>query len=182
MTSAALILTATTGFAAAGSLDLDRAYAAELKADAGARTVLNQGIAGNVTVSVGVRFGYAYNSADGHANSDNDTTVGFQFSDVEVALEGDVTDNMHARISFDFGPDDTDPAGGGGTSNLEDAYVDWSVNDDFTLRVGQFIPAFSSEASTSEFNTLNSHRSVTHEFVGNISWTQGVQATFAGDT
>ncbi|MBL4699412.1 MAG: hypothetical protein JKX70_11330, partial [Phycisphaerales bacterium] len=185
ITSAALILAGTTGFAAGGSLDLDRAYASELKANAGAHSVLNQGNLGNIEVSVGVRFGYAFNSADGRTNSDNDTTMGFQFSGVEVALEGDVTENMHARISFDFGPNDSAVNGaipGAGTGVLEDAFVDWAVNDDFTLRVGQFIPAFSAEASTSEFQTMNSYRSVSHEWLATPGWTQGIQATFGGDT
>jgi len=181
-TAAALMMAATTGFAAAGSLELDRAYAAELKADAGARSVLNQGNLGNVDVHVGVRFNYSFNTADGNTNSDDDTTVGFQFSEAEIAIEGDVTDNMHARISFDFGPNNTHASSSEGTAELEDAYVDWAVSEDFTLRVGQFIPAFSAEASTSEFHMMNSYRSVTHEFLGTPGWTQGVEAHFGGET
>jgi len=182
ITAAALLAAATTGFAAAGSLELDRAYASELKADAGARTVLNQGNLSNLDVSVGIRFGYSFNSRDGAALGDSDTTIGFQFSEATVAIEGDVTDNMHARISFDFGPNNSDSSAGQGTAVLEDAYVDWAVNDSFTLRVGQFIPAFSAEASTTEFNMMNANRSVTSEFLGTPSWTQGVQATWGGDT
>jgi len=185
ITAAALILAATSGFAAAGSLELDRAYASELNADAGTRSVLNQGNLSNLEVSVGIRFGYSFNSRDDTSPAtlgDSDTTIGFQFSEVEVALEGDVTDNMHARLSFDFGPDNSNSLGGQGTARLEDAWMDWAVNDDFTLRVGQFIPRFSAEASTSEFNMMNSYRSVTHEFLGTPSWTQGVEAHFGGDT
>ncbi|MDF1808960.1 MAG: porin [Phycisphaerales bacterium] len=182
ITAAALITAATTGFAAAGSLELDRAYASELKADAGTRSVLNQGNLSNLEVHVGVRFGYSFNSRDGSALGDSDTTMGFNFSEAEVALEGDVTDNMHARLSFDFGPDNSDSLGGEGTGHLEDAFVDWAVNDDFSLRVGQFIPSYSAEASTSEFHMMNSYRSVTHEFLGTPSWTQGVEASFGGDT
>jgi hypothetical protein len=181
ITAAALIAAATT-VASAGSLELDRSYASELKADAGARSVLNQGNLGNIHVSAGVQFGYSYNSRDGAALGDDDITMGFGFNEVEVAIEGDVTDNMHARISFDFGPNDSDSTGGQGTATLEDAFVDWSVNDSFDLRVGQFVPAYSSEASTSEFNTVNAYRSVTHEFLGTPSWTQGVQATWGGET
>jgi len=181
ITAAALIAAATT-VASAGSLELDRSYASELKADAGARSVLNQGNLGNIHVSAGVQFGYSYNSRDGAALGDSDITMGFGFNDVEIAIEGDVTDNMHARISFDFGPNDSDSTGGQGTATLEDAFVDWSVNDSFDLRVGQFVPAYSSEASTSEFNTVNAYRSVTHEFLGTPSWTQGVQATWGGET
>ncbi len=182
ITTAALLVAAATGFAAAGSLELDRSYAAELKADAGARSVLNQGNSGNVNVHVGVRFGYSYNSLDGSSPSDNDDTMGFQFSEAEVAIEGDVTENMHARISFDFGPANDHASSSAGNAVLEDAYVDWAVNEDFSLRVGQFIPSFSSEASTSEFNTVGAHRSVTHESLGTPSWTQGIEAQFGGDT
>jgi len=184
--AASLIAAATTGFAAAGSLDLDRAYASELKADAGTRSVLNENNLSNLVVSVGVRFGYSINVRDDSTPAslgDSDTTLGFQTQEATVALEGDVTDNMHARLSFDFGPDNTDSLSTTeGTANLEDAYVDWAVNDDFTLRVGQFIPSYSAEASTSEFNMVNGYRSVTHEFIGTPSWTQGVEASFAGDT
>lgn len=183
ITAAALIAAATTGFATAGSLELDRAYASELKADAGARSVLNQGNMANAQVTVGVQFGYSYNSrSDDTAGTlgDSDTTMGFGFQEATVAVEGDVTDNMHARISWDFGPDDG--VGGAGNVNLEDAFVDWSVNDSFDLRIGQFTPAFSAEASTSTFNTVNAYRSVTHEFLGTPSWTQGIQATWGGDT
>ncbi len=182
ITAAALFVAATTGFAAAGSLELDRAYASELKADAGARTVLNQSNLGDVNVHVGVRFGYSYNNRSGAALGDDDVTMGFQFSEVEVAVEGAITDNMFGRISFDLGPNNSDSTGGQGTAHLEDAYMDWTVNDTFTLRVGQYIPRFSAEASISEFNMMNSYRSVTHEFLGTPSWTQGIQAQFGGDT
>ena len=179
ITAAALIAAATT-VASAGSLELDRNYASELKADAGARSVLNQGNFGNVEVSVGVQFGYSYNSRDGAALGDDDITMGFQFQEVEVALEGDITDNMRGRVSFDFGPDDG--VSGNTSVNLEDAFADWAINDGFDLRIGQFVPAYSAEASTSEFHTINAYRSVTHEFVGTPSWTQGIQGTWSGDT
>ncbi len=183
ITAAGLIVAATTGFAAAGSLELDRAYASELKADAGARTVLNQDTTSNLMVSVGVRFGYSYNNrGDDGSLGDDDTTIGFGTQEATVAIEGDVTDNMHARLSFQFGPNNWDSTDGQGTAMLEDAYVDWTVNDGFTLRVGQFIPAFSAEASTDEFHMTNAYRSVTHEFLGTPSWSQGVQATWGGDT
>jgi len=180
--SAAIALATTAGFATAGSLDIDRAYASELKADAGTRNALNVGNASNVEVEVGVRFSYAYNTRSDDASStlgDDDTTVGFSFSDVEVRISGDVTENMRATLSFDFGPDDG-VAGAGGV-NLEDAYVDWAVNDDFTVRVGQFIPNFSDEARTSEFHTLGNYRSVSHEYLNTPSWSQGVEGWFGGD-
>ncbi len=183
--SAAIALAATAGFATAGSLEIDRAYAAELKADAGTRSVLNVGNASGITVHAGARFSYSYNSRSDDASStlgDNDTTMGFAFSEAEVRVSGDVTENMRATVSFDFGPHNGRGTGGTtGDAALEDAYVDWNVNDSFSLRVGQFIPNFSGEANVSEFNMMNSYRSVSHEFLNTPSWTQGVEAHFGGD-
>lgn len=188
ITAAAVILAATTGFAAAGSLELDRAYASELKADASARELLSQPAMGGIDVSVGVRFGYSFNSRnDDGSLGDDDTTVGFGTQEAVVALEGDVTDNIHARLSMQFGPNnsgmlDDDDLLEQGSAVLEDAYADWTISDGFTLRIGQYIPAFSAEASTDEFHMTNAYRSVTHEFLGTPSWTQGIQATWGGDT
>jgi Phosphate-selective porin O and P len=179
--AAALFIAAGAGLASAGSLELDRDYASALRADAGARSVLNQGNLSNIELSVGVRFGYSYNSTNGNPISDNDTTVGFQTNEALVAIEGDVTENMHARISFDFGPNDSSSTATEGVAVLEDAYVDWSVNDDLTLRVGQFVPRYSANRSVSEFKMMNTYRSVALESLGNMSWTQGIEAQFGGD-
>jgi len=182
ITTGMLIVAAAGGLATAGSLELDRAYASDLRADADTRSVLNESNLSNLDVSVGIRFNYAFNSRDGAALGDNDTTIGFGFTEAQVAIEGDVTENMHARISFDFGVNDSDPFVGQGTAVLEDAFVDWAVNDSFSLRVGQFVPAYSAEASTSEFNMMNAYRSATHEILATPAWTQGVEARFGGDT
>ncbi len=182
---ASLVIAAAGSAAAAGgggSLEMDRAYASELKADADARSVLNQGNQSNLEVSVGVIFGYKMNHRDGAILGDDDTAIGFAFSEVEVAVEGDVTDNMRARVSMQFGPDNARSTGSSGVAQLEDAYVDWQVNDSLTLRVGQFVPSFSAEASTSEFHMMNAHRAVSHEFIATPSWAQGIEAQFGGDT
>jgi hypothetical protein len=172
-------LTLAAGFATAGSLDLDRAYATELKSDASIRNALNTN-AGNIAVTAGTRFNYGINLRDADGLGDDDTTIGFGFQDVEVRLAGQVTDNITATVSFDFGPNDGTGSGDG--VQLEDAYADWAVNDSFTLRVGQYIPGFSAEASISEFHTMNTFRSVTHESLGTPSWTQGIEAHFGVDT
>lgn len=174
------LIASTAGLATAGSLELDRSYAADLKADASSRALLSSSAAAGIQVDVGMRFSYTYNDRDVTPASDDDTTIGFQFDDVEVRLSGDVTDNIRATVSFDFGPDDG-VAGATGV-NLEDAFADWTINDQFTLRVGQFVPQYSAEASTSEYHMTNGQRSVTHEFLGTPSWTQGVEAHFGGDT
>lgn len=183
ISAASIALAATTGLAAAGSLELDRTYASELKSDASSRELLNSNVGGGIQIDVGTRFYYGINNRDdGLAGplGDDDTTLGFAFSEVEVRATGDVTENMRATISADFGPDDG--VSGNSSINLEDALVDWTVNDGFTLRIGQFVPGFSSEASTSEFHTLNTMRSVSHEWLGTPSWVQGVEGHFGGDT
>lgn len=186
----AITIAASAGFATAGSLDLDRAYAAELRSDAGAYSVLNSSAA-NLTVSAGARFGYGLNFRDnsGFTSDDNETTVGFGFQDVEVRLTGQVTDSITATISFDFGPDENAPVGNqfddefeGDGVNLEDAYADWMVNDGFTLRIGQFIQAYSAGRSISEYHMMGAFRSPTQSLLGDTGYSQGIEAHFGGDT
>jgi hypothetical protein len=178
----AITIAASAGFATAGSLDLDRAYAAELRSDAGAYSVLNSSAA-NLTVSAGIRFGYTASLRDNSALGDNDTTIGFGFQEVEIRLSGQVTDSINATISFDFGPDDQEgPIGANGTAVLEDAYADWMINDGFSLRIGQFVQAFSSGRSISEFHMMGAFRSTTENALGDTGWTQGIEAHFGGDT
>jgi hypothetical protein len=182
-------LAATAGLATAGSLDLDRSYAAELRSDAGAYSVLNSSAA-NLQVTAAARFGYGINMRDngGFTNSDNETTVGFGFQDVEVRLTGQVTDSINATISFDFGPDENRPIGNDFDSsfeengvNLEDAYADWTVNDGFSLRIGQFIQAFSAGRNISEYHMMGAFRSSAQSLLGDNGYSQGIEAHFGGD-
>lgn len=180
----AITIAASAGLATAGSLDLDRAYAAELRSDAGAYSVLNSSAA-NLTVSAGARFGYGINLRDNSTLGDDEDTFGFGFQEVEVRLSGQVTDSINATISFDFGPDDTELGaydGDEGTARLEDAYADWMINDGFTLRIGQFVQAFSAGRSISEFEMMGAFRSATEVALGDADWSQGVEAHFGGDT
>lgn len=186
----AITIAASAGFATAGSLDLDRAYATELRSDAGAYSVLNSNAA-NLEVTAGARFGYGINlrDNDGFTNSDNETTVGFGFQDVEVRLSGQVTDSINATISFDFGPDENRPIGSafdpdfeGDGVNLEDAYADWMINDGFTLRIGQFVQAFSAGRSISEYHMMGAFRSSAQSLLGDTGYSQGIEAHFGGDT
>ncbi len=182
-------LAATAGLATAGSLDLDRSYAAELRSNAGAYSVLNSSAA-NIQVSAAARFGYGINLRDnnGFAESDNETTIGFGFQDVEVRLTGQVTDSIKATISFDFGPDENRPIGNDFDAdfeengvNLEDAYADWTVNDGFSLRIGQFIQSFSAGRSISEYHMMGAFRSSAQSLLGDTGYSQGVEAHFGGD-
>lgn len=177
-------LAATAGLATAGSLDLDRSYAAELRSDAGAYSVLNSSAA-NLQVTAAARFGYGINLRDNSAlANDDETTVGFGFQDVEVRLTGQVTDSINATISFDFGPDENADLGSSsdaGSANLEDAYADWTVNEGFSLRVGQFIQAFSAGRNISEYHMMGSFRSSAQSVLGDNAYSQGIEAHFGGD-
>ncbi len=177
-------LAATAGLATAGSLDLDRSYAAELRSDAGAYSVLNSSAA-NLQVTAAARFGYGINLRDNSAlANDDETTVGFGFQDVEVRLTGQVTDSINATISFDFGPDENADLGSSsssGSANLEDAYADWTVNDGFSLRVGQFIQAFSAGRNISEYHMMGAFRSSAQSVLGDNAYSQGIEAHFGGD-
>lgn len=188
----AITLVASAGFATAGTLDLDRAYATELRSDAGAYSVLNSSAA-NLEVTAGTRFGYRANFRRGtHLESNDRRTVGFEFQDVEVRLTGQVTDSITATVSFDFGPDDNfasgwtstlaDFEGEGQSVNLEDAYADWMINDGFTLRIGQFVQQFSAGRSMSEYHMMGAYRSNVQNSIGDVGWSQGVEAHFGGDT
>lgn len=179
-------LAATAGLATASSLDMDRSYAAELRSDAGAFSVLNSRAA-NLQVTAGARFGYGMNFRDNNAlPNDDETTIGFGFQDVEVRLTGQVTDSITATVSFDFGPSDS--FGGeffGGDSDssveLEDAYADWAVNDTFTLRIGQFVAAYSAGRSVNEYHMMGAFRSNAQTLLGDTGWSQGIEAHFGGD-
>jgi hypothetical protein len=175
--SLTLVLTAFAGQAVAGVAD-DRSIAVALRADAAARETLNAGAAG-LAVSAATRFNYAINLRDSDTLGDDDTTIGFGFQDVEVRLAGQVTDSITANISFDFGP--SDGVDGNSSVNLEDAFADWAVSDALTLRIGQFTPSYSAGASMSEYFMGTTFRSVSEETLGDIAWTQGVEAQFGGD-
>ncbi len=177
-------LAATAGLATAGSLDMDRSYAAELRSDAGAFSVLNSRAA-NLQVTAAARFGYGINLRDNSAlANDDETTVGFGFQDVEVRLTGQVTDSITATVSFDFGPNENAELGSSsdsGSAVLEDAYADWAVNDTFTLRIGQFIQQFSAGRNISEYHMMGAFRSSAQSLLGDTGFSQGIEAHFGGD-
>ena len=179
----AITIASSAGLAAAGSLDLDRAYASELRSDAGAYSVLNSN-ASNITVSAGFRFGYNANFRDNDSLGDDDTTIGFGFQTTEIRVSGQVTDSITATMSFGFNEYlyGIDPFEDSDTAYLEDAYADWAINDTFTLRMGQFIQSFSAGRSISEFHGTNVFRSGAEQEVGDVGFTQGVEAHFGGDT
>ncbi len=116
--------------AVAGDLDLDRAYAAELRADAAGRTSLLQAGGGSghdgmfhIGDSSGVnrlnvrgvmQFRYLADFRDSSValGTDNETTIGFQMARARLIFDGNViNENLSFRIDGDF----NSPANGGNT-------------------------------------------------------------------
>jgi hypothetical protein len=100
--------------------------------------------------------------------------MGFSVRRAKVAVSGDVTDNIKGNISMAFNRNS-------GAAALEDAYADWAINDDLTLRMGQFKAQLIREENVSSKRQLASERSVVNETL-NMDRSQGIEAHFGGDS
>ncbi|CAN0594697.1 unnamed protein product, partial [Laminaria digitata] len=134
--------------------------------------------ASNIKVSAQIQARYQANFRDDAsttlANPDDDTTMGFSVRRAKVAVSGDVTDNIKGNISMAFNRNS-------GAAALEDAYADWAINDDLTLRMGQFKTQLIREENVSSKRQLASDRSATNETL-NMDRSQGIEAHFGGDS
>jgi len=130
---------------------------------------------GALYIGVQTQFRYMVNSRDDSAGAlgDSDTTIGFNMRRAKVTMKGDVTDNIKGEIVFSFGHDT-------GYAKITDAFADWKVSDDVTLRIGQFKLPILREESVSSKKQLAVERSATNETF-NQDRSQGVQAMFGGD-
>ncbi len=182
-TGVAFVLCAISGLAMGQSgLDLDRAYASQLRSDAEARSsLLGNTNTANINVEVMAQFRYMYNSRDEQtagALGDSDTTMGFDTPRTQVRLSGSVTDDISGLIVFDFGSAENGTAQG--TANLLVAQAAWSLNDNWAVLMGQWHnPVMGSENFAPE-HTLAVEKSFTNEFF-NVGYTQGVALAYAGD-
>lgn len=182
-TCAALVLSAMSGLAMGQSgLDLDRAYASQLRSDAEARSsLLGNSNSANINIEVMTQFRYMYNSRDeltAGALGDNDVTMGFDTPRTQVRMSGSVTDDISAKIVFDFGAAENGTAQG--SANLLVAQGVWSLNDNWAAIIGQWHnPVMGSEAFAPE-HTLAVDKSFTNEFF-QVGYTQGVAFAYAGD-
>jgi hypothetical protein len=183
ITGAALILAGLSGTALGQEgLDLDRAYASQLRSDAETRSsLLGNTNSANVNIEVMTQFRYMYNSRDEltpGALGDDDTTMGFDTPRTQVRLSGSVTDDISALVVFDFGAAENGTAQG--TANLLVAQGAWSLNDNWAMLFGQWHnPVMGSETFAPE-HTLAVDKSFTNEFF-QVGYTQGVAFAYAGD-
>lgn len=171
----AVVLSTVSGTMASTDIQELRSYS--LAEAAASYEALNAANASNIKVSVQVQSRYQINMRDDMsttlASPDDDVTVGFVNRRAKVAISGDVTENMSGKLQFAFDRKT-------GMAALEDAVLKWAVNDDLTVRVGQFKPGVLREELVSSKQQLSAERSATNETF-NQDFTQGVEFGFGGD-
>lgn len=178
-------LTALCGSAFGQSgLDLDRAYASEMRADADNRaSLLGMSQQANLKVSALLQARYMFSTRDeqtGGALGDDDTTLGFDIPRAQIRMSGQVTDTVSGHLSFDFGAAEFNGRNDAGTGTLLTAYAAWALDDAWTLLIGQWHnPVVAEEAIEAEYG-LAVERSVVNEFF-NPGYTQGVAAAYTSD-
>jgi hypothetical protein len=170
--------------AVAGDLDLDRAYAAELRADAAGRTSLLQAGGGSghdgvfhigdasgvnrLNVRGVMQFRYLADFRDSSATlgTDNETTIGFQMARARLIFDGNViNENLSFRVDGDFAsPANGDnSATGGGAAGADNFGV-------FTLHNAYATYAFEGEGSGWSISWGQMKAPVLYEEFGNEDW------------
>lgn len=170
--SIAVIAGATLGLAsgalAQSEVDQSRALQAEMIQDAGARASYAQGDL-SPTVFGQIQIRYTLNNRDDPANDDEEFTHGFSNRRTKLGVRGG-NDQWGYRVNGGF-------SSAGGGFALEDAWVDYAVNESWTVTVGQFkLPAFYEE-SVSSSKQLAADRSLANEMF-NQGRSQGIMATW----
>lgn len=161
---------------AQSAADDQRAYAAELFADAAGRT--SQLAQGDQNFSVDVhgyfQFRYNWNRRDEAPPGGEDNTIGFQMARTRLNVSGNViNEDWGYFIQFGSDPD--------GSFFLEDAYGTFRFENGWQAQFGQFKLPFSREGLVGDQYLLAADRSVTGSLF-NAGRSQGVQFGFAGDT
>lgn len=209
ITTAALIAGAALGMNASAqtNLDTDRAYAAELLADAGARaSLLQSGTAGHdgnffmasgdgnyrLNISGATQFRYVLNFLD-DSNSgadDEDFANGFDLARAFIDFSGNVINpETTFKIRGEFAEQDrngdrfsTASSGTAGDFNLQDAWGQHEFENGVSLRWGQFkAPVTYEEFYVDDTYQLAVDRSVTNNFFS-ADYTQGIALSYRDDT
>lgn len=181
--------------ATAQTLDYDRAYSAELNADAAARTSqLQGGTAGNdgffyisdgsgnyrLNMSGLIQFRYSADFRDDQATNanggtDDDTTIGFSVPRLKLRWHGNIVNpNWKFMVQADFAGD--------GSLSLEKGYgqYDFEGWEGGFIRFGQFkLPVLAEELVEPEFQ-LAAERSLTNEFFSQ-NYSQGIMFGYRSD-
>ncbi|KAA0217324.1 MAG: hypothetical protein DYG94_01160 [Leptolyngbya sp. PLA3] len=181
--------------ATAQTLDYDRAYSAELNADAAARTSqLQGGTAGNdgffyisdgsgnyrLNMSGLIQFRYSLDFRDDQPTNasggdDDDTTIGFSVPRLKLRWHGNVINpNWKFMVQVDWDSE--------GTLNFEKGYgqYDFEGWEGGFVRWGQFkLPILAEELVEPEFQ-LAAERTLTNEFFSQ-GYSQGVMLGYRSD-
>lgn len=167
---------ALAGAALAGTPDHERAYAAELMADAASRTSeLAQNSRFTVDVHGYTQFRYNWNQrrSDPDGFREEDSTMGFQMARTRLSVSGNiVNDDWAYLVQFGVQPD--------GSFILDDAYGTFRFSEGWHAQFGQFKLPFARETIVGDQYQLAAERSVTESIFG-LDRSQGIQLGFIGD-
>lgn len=176
---------ASTAFAQS-SMDRDRAYAAELNADAAARTsqlaASDEGAfkltAGNNTLYIGgyTQFRYGQDFRSDNVGDADDFTHGFSIPNTKLSFWGNVYEpNLKYKITGNWS-DETDSSG----FNLEDAYAWYTWESGMWVKWGQFKLPILREELVDNNHQLAVARSMTNDAFSQM-WSQGIEIGYQAD-
>lgn len=168
MKTVALTMLAFVSAGQALGNDIWAAYAAELKADAAARTsFLGDEETYRPEVYGYIQARYNLNYSDGFA-SGKEVVNGFELSRTYLGVTGRVHERLGYEVNGDFASD-------GGEFSVQDAYAWFQAAEGLRVRVGQFKLPYSREELVSNVGQLLVDRSVTHGFF-TLGRSQGIEA------
>jgi len=172
------LLVASAGALAGTDTDLALARSYDLaNTSASHASLLSESNLADLKVSVQIQARYQFNSRDDASTTltspDDDVTTGFVIRRAKVGIEGKVTDNIKGKVKFAFNRST-------GVAMLEDANATWKINDDVSLKFGQFKPAVLREENMSSSKQLASDRSAANKTF-NQDFSQGLELQFGGD-
>ena len=191
ITTIALVTMSGSALAQSG-LDIDRAYAAELRADANTRSSLLGSSGSALDMSIFTQFRYTYNTVDeiaGAVLGDAEDTLGFSAPRTQIRLSGGVEGtDITGHVSFDFGgafdhsASSQTPGGltGDGGATLRTAYGAWALDDNWTFIFGQIQNPLSFEGNVAPEHSQGVERSLTNSFF-DMGYSQGIALNYTDD-
>ncbi len=176
---------ASFGATANAGDDVDRSIRAEISADAANRTslltgeyesragglVLRQGDS-SVAVKGLFQTRYTANIRDAEG-SEEGFTHGFSMNNVRLGAQADLNETWSINILGKFDVD-------GGSFYLLDAWADWELDDNWTMRFGQFKTPFTAEFLQDDGHLMAAGRSLTDSVFG-LGRTQGIEGLYKND-
>lgn len=193
LVAGAALSTGTVVFAQNANLDQDRAYAAELVADAGTRSSLLQGGASgydgmfNISDGTGAnrlniggtaQLRWTVSLRDDASNPDpEDFNIGFNTPTTRLRAWGNIWDKaLSYKIQGDFGSD----GGDNGTFGLQEAWGKYTLDNGFAVRWGQFKLPLIRESLVDDEYQLAIDRSETSQ-VFDQNYSQGIEVAYTAD-